>query len=399
MEDIRNDSGMVESLKSLHQVITKNFHSEDELFEEYLALGKEIFGLETGIVSKIEGDKYFVSAFSSPLEGLEVGQMFELKDTYCREVFEAKKTVAFPHVGAVKRMCDHPVYVNMKLESYISSPIFVHGEIYGTINFTDRIAKNKDFDNHQFDLIEIMAETIARFIESKIYKEDLIKAKIRINNLVGVVSHDLKNPIGNILSLGSMIVEETEENETKELVSAILKCGRASMEMINSILDISAIDSGKIQVVKSDNSTNDLVRDSKLLVDHLASKKNIEIVTNGDEFNFEFDFYRLKQSLCNLLSNSIKFSPRNSTITITSKRLGDEAQIAVKDEGVGIDEGLIEDIFDVDKTTSTLGTEGEIGTGYGLPLVSKIINLHGGKITINSEVGSGSTFVITLPIK
>tara|TARA_Y100000768_G_scaffold368401_1_gene332331 strand:- start:2272 stop:3432 length:1161 start_codon:yes stop_codon:yes gene_type:complete len=385
-------------LKLLHQAITVNYHSEDELFREYLAIGKKIFKLETGIISRIENNNYTVLAFSSPLEGLEVNQVFQLQDTYCREVFESEKTVAFPHVGAVERMCEHPVYVNMKLESYLSSPIFVKGEIYGTINFTDRTIRHQNFSTQQFELIEIMAKTIARFLESKLIKKELKEANDRINRLVGVVAHDLKNPLGNILSLAEMIEEETNEDETRETVQLLKLASTSSMEMVHSILDMSAIDAGKIKMLKSPNSFLKLIQESWSTVSHMAAKKSISFEMNGDDKVFDFDYQRMKQTFCNLFTNAIKFSYEGSSIKTSWFTKDDHIHISIEDTGVGISPELIVDIFDASKTTSTPGTNGELGTGYGLPLVAKIIKFHKGFIEAESEIDKGSIFKIALPL-
>lgn len=390
---------LIDDLKSLHQVITKNYHSENDLFKEYLSVGKRIFQLETGIISRIKDDNYTILSFSSPLDGLENNQTFSLEETYCREVYKAKKTVAIPHIGANAEMCNHPVYINMKLESYISSPIFVHGKIYGTINFTDRSVRLKDFTIHQFELIEIMANTISRFIEAKLTKEKLRSANEMINRLVGVVAHDLKNPLGNIISLSHLIGETTQEEETKEYIDLIKISSESSVEIVESILDMSAIESGKIKINKSENSILNLAKDSWAITKHLAYKKSISCKIEGDDFNISLDYERMKQTLCNLITNAIKFSKENSSIILSWQVNKEKILLQIKDNGVGMTPEQIKFAFDPTKTTSTIGTAGEIGTGYGLPLVAKIISYHDGTINIESNKQSGTTFKIELPIE
>ncbi len=396
----------INDLKLLHEVVTKNYHSENDLFREYLEIGKRLFHLDTGIVSRIENDVYTILAYSSPLEGLEVGQTFPLEDTYCREVFERRKTVAFPHVGANKKMCNHPVYINMQLESYISAPIYVNGEIFGTINFTDKAIRHEGFDFHQFELIEIMANTIGRFIEAKLIKEELNKtneelsdANDKINRLVGVVAHDLKNPLGNVLSLSEMICEETKEEETEEYIKLIKMTSESCLEMVESILNMSAIESGKIQINKSESNLKSLVESSWALIKYLGEKKNISLELEGDEnLCVYLDKERIRQTFTNLFTNAIKFSEKGKKIYISWASVDNNVIIKVKDEGVGMTSDQIETDFDPTKTTSTNGTEGEQGTGYGLPLVAKIVSYHDGSIIIDSKKDNGTTFVINLPL-
>lgn len=170
-DDIKTLKKQVSDLSSLHKAITKNYHNEIELFEEYLTIGNQIFNLETGIVSHIADDTYTILSFKSPLEALEIDMQLPLQDTYCREVYEANTTVSFPRIGTNKKMCTHPVYINMKLEAYLSAPIFVNGKLHGTINFTDRKHREGPFSDFEFKQIEIMAKTVGRFLEAQKFKQ------------------------------------------------------------------------------------------------------------------------------------------------------------------------------------------------------------------------------------
>ncbi len=390
MRKLQRENDYIQELKNLHQVITKNYHDEITLFQEYLSVGKKLFNLETGIVSKIENSTYTVLSFSSPLEGLEEGLEFPLQDTYCREVFARKETVAIAHVGADKKMCLHPVYLNMKLESYISAPIYVEGSIFGTLNFTDRRIRDDGFSSNQFDTIEIMAKTIGRFLESQLNKS-------KVNQLLAMVSHDLKSPLGRIMSLTHLALEEEMTEDLKEYIEMIQKSSTSCLEMVRSILDIDAIENRRVEMKKSEVSLKKLLTDSWENVKHLATAKSITFESTGEELTLNVDPDRLKQALTNLLSNAIKFSHSNGVIKSTWSYTDDEAQIHVTDHGVGMTQQQVDSVFNSTKTTSTPGTVGERGNGYGLPLAAKIIAYHEGSIRIESEVGKGSTFIISLP--
>jgi len=396
IKDGTNDS-KVNELKLLHKAVTKNYNSELDLFREYLSIGCKIFSLETGIVSRIEGNTYTILAFSSPLEGLSVGQTFALEDTYCREVFNANRTVAFPNIGADKRMCQHPVYVNMKLESYVSSPVFVNERIYGTINFTDRKIRNEGFSNHEFDLIEIMSNTIGRFIESHQYKDSLIETNEKLNQLVGIVAHDIKNPLGNISSISEMLLEDVDDEDTRKYLNMINNISNYSIEMMENILSSSALNCGKITLNIQECSTEKLITDSWQTIDHMANAKNIQHIVNLNGIDtINVDPNRMKQTLCNLYSNAIKFSYRGSKIQTVVACKNGATTVSVVDSGQGIPREKIGDLFKHGTHTSTSGTEGEAGTGYGLPLVAQIVHLHGGKIEVESEEKKGTTFHLHL---
>ncbi|NEQ69680.1 MAG: PAS domain S-box protein, partial [Symploca sp. SIO2D2] len=180
------------NLKHLHRINTTNYQDFDTLFNDCLDIGCEIFGLSTGIISQItdreaggrrqeaegrrqeaEGRRqeilnhncsYIIRSVQSEWEFLVPGLEFDLKDTYCAAVVQTQKTITYPHVGKIAAMTAHPVYQNLKLESYIGTPIFVQGKVYGTLNFSSTKVKNSNFEPHEREIIELMAQSIGRFI-------------------------------------------------------------------------------------------------------------------------------------------------------------------------------------------------------------------------------------------
>lgn len=175
-EALRQQSRTLKSfstnLKHLHRINTTNYQDFEALFTDCLKTGCEIFGLPTGIISQVierEGSEgvqssYIIRSVQSELEFLAPGLEFDLKDTYCAAVVQTKKTITYPHVGKIAAMATHPVYQNLKLESYISTPIFVHGKVYGTLNFSSTQVKTSNFEPHEQEIIELMAQSIGRFI-------------------------------------------------------------------------------------------------------------------------------------------------------------------------------------------------------------------------------------------
>jgi PAS domain S-box-containing protein len=154
------------NLKQLHRLNTTNYPSFEELFHDYLQTGCQIFGCSTGIISRVEGDNYTIYAVESNLTALAPHQQFELGDTYCAEVVRQKKTIAYHQVGAIEQLRSHPVYQNLQLETYIGTPIFVAQWIYGTLNFSDTEIRNRDFSDREKEIIEMMAQSIGKFINA-----------------------------------------------------------------------------------------------------------------------------------------------------------------------------------------------------------------------------------------
>lgn len=153
------------NLKHLHRINTTEYENFETLFADCLETGCQIFGLSTGIVSHVRDCTYTILAVETDLS-LERGAEFVLKDTYCTTVVKERRTVAYTHVGKVETLQTHPVYQNLKLESYIGTPIFVRGKIYGTLNFSDTKIRQENFQPQERELIELMAQSIGRFVEA-----------------------------------------------------------------------------------------------------------------------------------------------------------------------------------------------------------------------------------------
>ncbi len=154
------------NLKHLHRINTNNYASFDDLFNDCLTTGCEMFELSTGIISQIEGQVYRIQAVQSSLEFLEIGLEFNIKDTYCAAVVREKRTITYTQVGEIESIQDHPVYRNLQLESYIGTPIFVNDEVYGTLNFSSIQPRGKNFQIQELEAIELMAQSIGKFISA-----------------------------------------------------------------------------------------------------------------------------------------------------------------------------------------------------------------------------------------
>ena len=150
------------NLRHLHRINTTDYQNFDDLFADYLETGCVILGLSTGIISHIAGQSYIIRAVRSNFD-FSPGLEFPLQDTYCAQVVEDQKTVTYVHVGKIAQMQDHPVYQNLKLESYIGVPIWVNGKIYGTLNFSSTQVRT-NFTLQEREFVELMAQSLGRSI-------------------------------------------------------------------------------------------------------------------------------------------------------------------------------------------------------------------------------------------
>lgn len=217
------------------------------------------------------------------------------------------------------------------------------------------------------------------------------------------MSHELRTPLNAIISSSEAIKEEIFgplNEKQKKHIQNTLKSSTHLLQLINDILDISKIEAGKMTLSLGDYSISSIVLESVNIISSLAFRKNIDISINvvPSDFTIKVDAKKLKQILYNLLSNAVKFTPENGNVSIEVFKDKGFMQINVKDNGIGIKEEDQERVFrEFEQVDGSYEREYE-GTGLGLPLTKKLVEMHGGDIYLLSKIGEGTEVIITLPI-
>jgi len=152
-------------LRKLHQLSLLPGGDFNELYTAYLEAGRSLLGLSIGIVSRIKGVDYEVLAVQPGDGGISTGDHFPLGDTYCSTVVSKQGSVALHHVGELEEMRSHPVYVGMQLESYMAVPLYVQGEIFGTLNFSDPSPRGEAFSVEEMEFLELMGKSLSQTLE------------------------------------------------------------------------------------------------------------------------------------------------------------------------------------------------------------------------------------------
>lgn len=266
------------------------------------------------------------------------------------------------------------------------------GEISDKKLFTELSKLNNDLASAQRELAKKTAEL-----------EKLNEVK---NEMLGMASHDLRNPLSAVMSLSEIMLDEKDKDyqnlseEQKEFLKQINRSSQFMLSIIEDMLDISKIESGKINLDLDLINLKKLVTHSVNLNRRLAEKKEIslEFIEPEQEMEITADAQKLEQVLNNLVTNAIKYSHPGTHITVQIQK-NDESSIilSVEDEGQGIPEKEQDNLFKPFSKTSVKATDGEMSTGLGLAITRRIVEAHGGEIWVESEVGKGSTFYVKLP--
>ncbi len=243
---------------------------------------------------------------------------------------------------------------------------------------------------------------LTRELQKKnIQLEQLNKLK---NQFLGMAAHDLRNPIASILMFSEFVLDTQGDeinDELHQIIEMIKTSSQFMLNLLEELLDVVKIESGKLELKYETVRLEEILRKNIKINSIIASKKDINLVLNVplDIAEVELDVIKIDQVLNNLISNAIKYSHSNTTVTISAFSTLKEVLISVQDQGQGIPKEEIDKIFIPFSKISVRGTAGEKSTGLGLSIVKKIVIGHLGRIWVESEVGKGSTFYFTLPIK
>lgn len=240
-------------------------------------------------------------------------------------------------------------------------------------------------------------------ITIKEQNEKILEADKAKNEFIANISHELRTPLNAIIGfsevLSSKIFGELNDKQA-EYINDIYTSGVHLLGMINEILDISKLESNAMKLAYTEFLPQVAINEVISVMTPLADKKKINLVFNN-EYNGSvcLDYQKLQQIMYNLLSNAIKFTPECGKIEVSAVQKGQMLEISVKDNGVGIDKNAHDKIFDKFVQLENTYTKTGSSTGLGLTITKRFIDMLGGSVDLVSELGKGSNFIISLPIK
>jgi signal transduction histidine kinase len=288
-------------------------------------------------------------------------------------------------------------------------PIRTKDKIIGTLHVTNLTKRH--FAAEELQLLESIAQQVGVASENANLFKELREAKERAessdrakSDFLANMSHELRTPLNAIIGFSEILVDEKAgplNSDQKEFLSDILKSAQHLLEVINDVLDLAKVATGKLELKAQSFSLREAIAETCGIVKPMADERNVAINVDMPVDNdiVTVDPLRFKQVLYNLLSNAIKYNHDNGDVKVAVS-VNDQKQIRlqVKDTGIGIKEEDLPRIFDDFIQLNISTTKVQQGTGLGLALTKKILEQQRGSITAESEVGRGSTFTVVLPL-
>ena len=235
-------------------------------------------------------------------------------------------------------------------------------------------------------------------MEDKLLEVDRLKGEFIANT-----SHELRTPLQSVMGFTKLLLSGrvSDSQRQKEFLKIIDQQSEHLVMLIDDLIDVQRLESGKFRVDKNDIHIDEIITDAVHELAHLASERHIEIEQDvaASLPDVEADSMRIKQVMVNLLNNAIKFSKEGGKIWLKAESADGKILVQVMDQGIGIPKAATHRIFERFHQVDGSLTRKAQGTGLGLYIVKQIVEAHGGRVWVESEEGKGSTFYFTLPVK
>lgn len=286
----------------------------------------------------------------------------------------------------------------IELNKFIAIPLTFKNDFLGILFVSgDHIT----FSKSEIEVLEDFAFQVAIAIShAQLYAEAQMHLQLK-SEFIASVSHEIRTPINAIIGFSDILYNSPSELSIKQLeyLQNISMSGKHLLDLINNILDLSKLESGNCSLYYEKFSSDLVIKEVVMVLEGMASKKDITITTELCNTDIKADPKVFRQILYNLINNAIKFTLKDGHIHIKSLIKDNFLHIEIQDNGIGINKKYHSRIFEQFTQADSSYTKKQEGTGLGLTLAKKFINLHGGEINFESEEDKGSKFWFTLPLE
>ncbi|ELZ38909.1 multi-sensor signal transduction histidine kinase [Halorubrum tebenquichense DSM 14210] len=358
-------------MRRLYEIISAKDDPFEGKVEKLLALGRDVLGAESGLLSNVQGSRYVVEVADDVTGSFGEGAVVDLSETNCERVVSTAASVQVRDVASDPDLSARSGFVQQGISCYVGAPVIVDGDVYGTFCFYDRTDRSEPFSDWEATLVDLMARWVGYELERRETQIEMRRERDRLEQFASVVSHDLRSPL-NVAAGNVDLVRESVDDERlartskaldrmEELIGDALSFARLG----ERVVETEAVD--LVRVVEEAWATT-ATGDATLAADALGTVVG--------------DASRVRTLFENLFRNAVEHAGDAPTVTVG----WDDGVLYVADDGPGIPEENRDQVFETGYTTS-----GE-GTGFGLGIVKAVAEAHGWTVRAAAADGGGARF-------
>ncbi|MDP9377929.1 MAG: ATP-binding protein [Actinomycetota bacterium] len=407
-----------ERLAALHS--TELLDSEPEAgFDRLTQLAARVIGVPVAVTSLVDDRRQFFKSCVGISGSLAEDRGTPLSHSFCKHVVHSRAALVIPDAREHALVRNNPAITELGVIAYLGVPLTLPGgQTLGSLCAVD--SKPRDWSDEDVMTLHDVAQSVVteitlradvrrlRQVESELERarDEAVAACGAKSEFLANMSHEIRTPLNGVIGMADLLARTQLDSEQRDYVKTIAAAGGALLEVISDILDFSKIEAGKIVLERHEFDLHELVTETGRMMLPQTRAKGLELRIDlaSDVRRLVIgDRSRLRQVLANLLSNAVKFTDRGSVeVRVRADNLADGAIrvcMEVHDTGIGIAPDRLEAVFESFTQADASTTRRYGGTGLGLAISQRLVDLMGGRIEVDSIVGRGTCFTVTLPMK